>query len=206
MEREAHLQAALAEKDAEILSLRTQGVGTSETHIQARLASAMQEVKQDAETRIQQLAREIEGLNAMAEARIRDAVARREEELRVLVLKHEEGVAAAMQKREEELMDAVRRREEDVNKAWIEREQELQEEWMRKWRNAQTAFDKERETMTKNWDNGVNELKERVAELEDREREVDEEWERLFAMRKELKEKWKGEWTAKPFLRDLSGL
>ncbi|EIN11156.1 kinase-like protein [Punctularia strigosozonata HHB-11173 SS5] len=198
LDRESRLQAILAEKDAEIANLRTHGLGASEAQVQARVAIAVQEVTMEAEVRIQQLRQEVANLNVAAESRIREAVARREEELRLLVLKHEEGVKVAMQRREDELMEAVRKREEQVNQAWIDRERDLQEEWLAKWKHAEGEWEKERAGFDKRWEDGVNELKERVAELEAREREVDEEWERLFVMRRELKEKMKGKKDKNP--------
>lgn len=66
--------------------------------------------------------------SAQIDARIREAVAKREEELRVAVIKREEEVAAAMSRREGEIMNAVRQREQEIFEAWKAREQQIRAE------------------------------------------------------------------------------
>ena len=102
-QRESHLGAMLAQKDAEILSLQS-------------MVSQLQE-KLRAQCDV-----------ATIEQSIREAIARREEELRVAVMKREEEVAAAMARREEEIMHAIRLREEEIAEAWRAREEQLREE------------------------------------------------------------------------------
>ncbi|KAI5123906.1 hypothetical protein M0805_005722 [Coniferiporia weirii] len=67
-------------------------------------------------------------LVSQTDVRIKEAVAAREEELRVAVMRREEEVRRAMARREEEILEAVRRREEEINEAWQKREEELRGE------------------------------------------------------------------------------
>ncbi|KIJ59716.1 hypothetical protein HYDPIDRAFT_162091 [Hydnomerulius pinastri MD-312] len=62
------------------------------------------------------------------DARIREAVGKREEELRIAIRKREEEVAAAMARREEEIMSAVRQREQEIFEAWRAREEQIKTE------------------------------------------------------------------------------
>ncbi|KAF7790749.1 hypothetical protein EIP86_001706 [Pleurotus ostreatoroseus] len=61
------------------------------------------------------------------QTKVREALLRREEELRQMVLKQEAEVAARMSRREEEIMDAVRRREEEIGRMWAQWERETRE-------------------------------------------------------------------------------
>ena len=62
------------------------------------------------------------------DARIREAIGKREEELRVAVRKREEEVAAAMARREEEILSAVRQREQEIFDAWRTQEEQIKAE------------------------------------------------------------------------------
>ncbi|KII88098.1 hypothetical protein PLICRDRAFT_41218 [Plicaturopsis crispa FD-325 SS-3] len=97
-EREAHITAFVAQKDSEIASLH-------------HLLSQAQSQRPD-----------------VVEARVREAVARREEELRVAVARREEEVMAAMNRREQELLAAVNTREKELCAAWEEREEQMRRE------------------------------------------------------------------------------
>ncbi|KAK2466540.1 hypothetical protein APHAL10511_001402 [Amanita phalloides] len=103
-EKERHLAALLAQKDAELASLQKHVA-----HIQHR-AGVQRYTQQD------------------VEAAVRNAVARREEELRVAVMRREEEVKAAMAKREEEIAGAVKKREMEVCESWARREVEITKE------------------------------------------------------------------------------
>jgi NIMA (never in mitosis gene a)-related kinase len=65
---------------------------------------------------------------SIVEARIKEAITKREEELRVAVMRREEEVAIAMARREEEIMGAVQTREEEIYEAWREREEQIRKE------------------------------------------------------------------------------
>ena len=62
------------------------------------------------------------------DARIREAIGKREEELRVAIRKREEEVAAAMARREDEILSAVRQREQEIFDAWRAREEQIKAE------------------------------------------------------------------------------
>lgn len=62
------------------------------------------------------------------DARIREAIAKREEELRLAIRKREEEVAAAMARREDEILSAVRQREQEIFDAWRTREEQIKTE------------------------------------------------------------------------------
>ena len=62
------------------------------------------------------------------DARIKEAITKREEDLREAVMKREAEVAAAMARREEEILDAVRKREEEIFEAWRAREGQIRME------------------------------------------------------------------------------
>lgn len=94
VEKEQHLAALVANKDAQINEFQQL---LAQPQSQPHLIQANQQ---------------------MIDAQVVAAVARREEELRLLVMKREEEVATAMTRREEEIMDAVRKREEEVLGAW----------------------------------------------------------------------------------------
>jgi hypothetical protein len=96
VEKEAQMHAIISHKDAEIISL--QHLLNTQSQLQSE---------------------------SILDARIREAIAKREEELRVAVMKREEEVAAAMARREEEIMGAVRKREEEIGEAWQVRENQI---------------------------------------------------------------------------------
>lgn len=111
---------------------------------------------------------EIAGLRALLataeethQAKVREALLKREEELRAMVLKQEAEVAARMARREEEIMEAVRRREEDIAKMWADWERDTRE-------SMQRAVD------------------ERMAWISTRETELQQEEDRIAAMRVEM--------------------
>ncbi|EKM54914.1 uncharacterized protein PHACADRAFT_147201 [Phanerochaete carnosa HHB-10118-sp] len=88
------------------------------------------------------------------QAKIREALLKREEELRAMVLKHEADVAMRMARREEEIMESVRRREEEIAKMWADWERETREGMARAveermaWVETQTAeLEKERDRL-----------------------------------------------------------
>ena len=83
-------------------------------------------VEKDAE--ILRLHNIISTAQSQLDARIRDAVGKREEELRVAVRKREEEVASAMARREEEILSAVRQREQEIFDAWRAREEQIKAE------------------------------------------------------------------------------
>lgn len=83
-------------------------------------------VEKDAE--ILRLHNLISTAQSQLDARIREAVGKREEELRVAVRKREEEVAAAMARREEEILTAVRQREREIFDAWHTREEQIKVE------------------------------------------------------------------------------
>ena len=62
------------------------------------------------------------------DARIREAIGKREEELRVALRKREEEVAVAMARREDEIMSAVRQREQEIFDAWRTQEEQIKAE------------------------------------------------------------------------------
>ena len=102
VEKERHLAAVLAKKDAEVAVLQK--------HVaQLQRAGAWYSQEQ-------------------LEAAVRTAVATREEELRILVMQREKVVQAAMAKREAEIAEAVRKREQRVYEAWARREAEITRE------------------------------------------------------------------------------
>jgi NIMA (never in mitosis gene a)-related kinase 2 len=101
-EKERHLVAVLAKKDAEVAALQK--------HVAQIQRAGARYGKED------------------VEAAVRIAVARREEELRVLITQREKEVQAAMAKREEEIQEAVRIREQKVYEAWARREAEITKE------------------------------------------------------------------------------
>jgi len=96
VEKEAQMHAIISRKDAEIVSLQHLVNPQSQSQSQSFI-----------------------------DARIREAIAKREEELRMAVMKREEEVAAAMARREEEIMEAVRRREVEIFEAWRVRENQI---------------------------------------------------------------------------------
>ena len=88
------------------------------------------------------------------QAKVREALLKREDELRGMVLKQEGEVAARMARREEEIMEAVRRREEDIAKMWADWERDTREGMARAveermaWVETQTAeLEKERDRL-----------------------------------------------------------
>ncbi|KAH0826861.1 kinase-like domain-containing protein [Lanmaoa asiatica] len=83
-------------------------------------------VEKDAE--ILRLHNLVSTAQSQLDARIREAVGKREEELRVAVRKREEEVAAAMARREEEILSAVRQREQEIFDAWRKREEQIKVE------------------------------------------------------------------------------
>ncbi|KAG8218041.1 kinase-like domain-containing protein [Butyriboletus roseoflavus] len=83
-------------------------------------------VEKDAE--ILRLHKLVSTAQSQLDARIREAVGKREEELRVAVRKREEEVAAAMARREDEILSAVRQREQEIFDAWRTREEQIKAE------------------------------------------------------------------------------
>ncbi|KAI9567210.1 kinase-like domain-containing protein [Boletus coccyginus] len=83
-------------------------------------------VEKDAE--VHRLHHLLSAAQAQLDARIREAIGKREEELRVAIRKREEEVAAAMARREEEIMSAVRQREQEISDAWRTREAQIKVE------------------------------------------------------------------------------
>ena len=83
-------------------------------------------VEKDAE--IFRLFNVVSTAQSQLDARIREAIGKREEELRVAIRKREEEVAAAMARREEEIMSAVRQREQEIFDAWRTREEQIRAE------------------------------------------------------------------------------
>lgn len=83
-------------------------------------------VEKDAE--VHRLHHLLSAAQAQLDARIREAIGKREEELRVAIRKREEEVAAAMARREEEILSAVRQREQEISDAWRTREAQIKVE------------------------------------------------------------------------------
>lgn len=112
-EKEAHITTLLAQKDAEIVSLK-QTMSQMQTRIQLQSQQSV-------------------------EAQIRVAISKREDELRVAVAKREEEVAAVITRREGEIIEAIRKREEELCEAWRAREEEIRKEveekveWVSNW-------------------------------------------------------------------------
>ena len=115
VEKERHLAAVLAKKDAEVAALQK--------HV-AQLQRAGARYGQE-----------------HLEAAVRTAVTRREEELRILVMQREREVQAAMAKREAEIAEAVREREQRVYEAWARREAEITKEVQIRIRSLEQSVD-----------------------------------------------------------------
>ncbi|KAF4579435.1 G2-specific serine/threonine protein kinase [Pleurotus pulmonarius] len=137
-EKEAQIASVLSQKDAEIIGLKDM-VNQLQQHHQAQVN---------------------------VEARVREAVAKREDELRIAVAKREEEVAAAMVRREEEIMGAIRKREAEISEAWKTREEQIKKEV-------------------------AEEVDERVKWVIQRTEELSDEEERLETIRLELEERAK---------------
>ncbi|KAG6331959.1 hypothetical protein ID866_7130 [Astraeus odoratus] len=123
-----------AEKMLAIVKTHKSAVVAKEREISAREASLTEReakiatliAEKDAEIlRLQQI---VSTGQSQLDAKIREAVSKREEELRVAVIKREEEVAAAMARREEEIMNAVRHREQEILEAWKAREGQIKME------------------------------------------------------------------------------
>lgn len=112
-------KSAVIEKEREISARET-----ALTDREAKFTALV--VEKDAE--IHRLHNLISKAQSQLDARIRDAVGKREEELRVAVRKREEEVAAAMARREEEILAAVRQREQEIFDAWRTREEKIKAE------------------------------------------------------------------------------
>ncbi|KAL4064194.1 kinase-like domain-containing protein [Scleroderma yunnanense] len=110
---------AVVAKEREI-SAREATLAERETRLATLLSDKDGEI-----SRLQQL---ISTARVQLDARIREAVGKREEELRLAVIKREEEVAAAMARREEEIMTAVRQREQEIFEAWRVREEHIRSE------------------------------------------------------------------------------
>lgn len=116
LEKERHLAAVLAKRDAE--------VSTLQKHIaQIQQRTGAMYTQQEVE---------------MA---IRTSVTTREEELRVAIMQREKEVQTAMTKREEEIAEAVRKREQEVCEAWARREAEVTREVETRIRTLEQSMD-----------------------------------------------------------------
>jgi len=102
------------------LTARESAFAEKESHMHVVLS------QKDAE--IASLRQHVIESQSAVDARIKEAIVKREEELRVAVMRREEEVAAAMARREEEIMGAVRTREEEILEAWRGREEQIRKE------------------------------------------------------------------------------
>lgn len=92
---------------------------------EAQMAALLSQKNAEIDTLQLLVAQARESSNEAMDARIRDAVSKREEELRIAVMRREEEVAAAMMRREEEILGAVRKREREIFEMWTDREEQI---------------------------------------------------------------------------------